>query len=448
MDKIQAKIEIENFIIAILIQKFSLLPFFLQRANPEDFTKLNRLIIERLIELKNEKEMSKEEIFVHLMRIKEFPRSLFLDIVNSIYASENKLDNLLMQFVDVTLSIRYDAELKSLLQENETDLNGLDAISKTIDKLKDLEKDKIEKFRQVKSFSESLPETLREIENELTNENLDCFKFPSLPSMNDLFVSTNLISILGSFKSGKSSLALNAICDLAAQNIPVGIISLEVSEKELKRKILGMRSGINYDSLRIPKFLNETDKTKLHNLYKKNEKFPLYISDKRQNILEIESTARIWKERFNIKCLVIDYLGLVMQKGNKSTESRERETAYNSASLKMLAKELDILVICLSQLNRSGISNPTSENTAESLGVIRDSDAVFIIYRPLSMGIQKLPINGNEIYFNENHFIVKLDQARHVPAGKSFLLQLDNSGKMREMATEYVKQERLLESIF
>ena len=447
MDKIKNKIELENLIIAILLKDFSLFPFFLQRIDIEDFSEQNQNIIKKLNDLKSEKELTNLEIITYLMSVRNFNSMLYLELTNTITSSQFKLEKLLMQFVDLAISIKYDSELKKALKENANNPNGLDMITDTLEKLKTLETGKIEKFKQVKSFSESLLETMTDIENELSNKNTYSFQFPSIPSMNNIFRPTNLIGISGAYKSGKTTTALNLISDLAKQNIPVGIFSLEVSERELKRKVLAMQTGVNFEALRNPQYLTESDKTKIFSFYKQQENIPLYINDQRVSIIEIESKARYWKDHFNIKCIMLDYLGLVMNKG-KSTESREREIANYSACLKMLAKELDIVIICLAQLNRQGLQKPSSENLAESLGLVRDCDFFYTVFRPLQMGITKQKIKGNEIYFNDNHFIVKLDSARHMMSGKSILLELDISGNLKEISTEFNKPEESIKSIF
>jgi replicative DNA helicase len=192
-----------------------------------------------------------------------------------------------------------------------------------------------------------------------------------------------------------------------------------------------MLSRVEYEYLRDPKKLDENSKTKISKIYHNISNLPLYISDKLLSENELKAKAKLWKERFGVNVICIDYLGYM--RSNKKFDTREREMSYYSGFLKQLAKELNIVVIVLAQLNRKGKQEPTTENLAESIALARDCDFLFITYNPLEMGIKK----DKNIVFNESHFITKLDTTRHTRFKKQFLLYMNNDGNFIEIATEY-----------
>jgi len=140
--------------------------------------------------------------------------------------------------------------------------------------------------------------------------------------------------------------------------------------------------------------------------------------------------------REKVKVILIDYLGLIKTTA-KNIENREREISHLSNSLKILAKETETVIFVLSQLNRSGIKEASSINLAESIALARESDFLFTIYKPDVEKYKKITMDGREIPINESNFIVKLDSSRHTQSGKEFLLELSESGKMREIETRY-----------
>jgi len=240
-----------------------------------------------------------------------------------------------------------------------------------------------------------------------------------------------LVGICGSYKSGKTTLGLNLILDFVKQNIPCGFFSLELSETEINRKILGMLSCVSYESLREPRKLNEHEKARLNKFYHSVNSLPLYLTDKPMSESDIRNKTKYWVDRFNIKAVFIDYLGYIRSK--KRFESREREVSYYSEYLKSLAKELNVTVVVLAQLNRSGKNRPGTENLAESIGLARDCDFLFVTYNPFEIGIK----THGGMNFTEVDYMIRLDTTRHTKHKKSFQLRLNDSGNFQEVATEF-----------
>ncbi|MFA6025722.1 MAG: DnaB-like helicase C-terminal domain-containing protein, partial [Ignavibacteriaceae bacterium] len=165
--------------------------------------------------------------------------------------------------------------------------------------------------------------------------------------------------------------------------------------------------------------------------FAKKRELPLYISDKPMSELEIRNKAKYWKDRFGVKVIAVDYMGYIRSK--RKFDLREREMSYYSEFLKSLAKELDITVIALAQLNRTGRQNPGTENLAESIALARDCDFLFVVYNILESGIDP----GNSLSFTESDFMLKLDTTRHTKSKKQIQIRLNEDGIFEEIATEY-----------
>ncbi|MFH0736542.1 MAG: replicative DNA helicase [bacterium] len=183
------------------------------------------------------------------------------------------------------------------------------------------------------------------------------------------------------------SLARNAALD---HNVPIALFSLEMSTIQLATRFISSEARINSHSLRTGKFKAE-DGQKISKTVDRLIKAPIYIDDTPgQSVMEIRAKCRRLKAERNIGLIIIDYLQL-MTAGNSKYDSREREISTISRSLKGLAKELDVPVIALSQLNRAvedqKDKKPMLSHLRESGAIEQDADVVMFLYRPIVYGI-------------------------------------------------------------
>jgi len=301
----------------------------------------------------------------------------------------------------------------------------------------------VNNFRIDKSFTDKLPEILSNIEKRITAGSEYSFNIISIPSFNIAtggILLSNLITVAGFTGQGKTFFGLNLLLDLAKQGIPVGFISLEQSESEIADRIVGLVGGIPSDKLRNPKRLHKDEIEKITLRVLSKHKLPIYINDRPMTEIEIKQKIKYWRDRFNVKIVCIDYLGLMQSRAKFL--SRERELTYYSEFLKLTAKEFDIAIVILTQLNRSGKKRPTIENLAESIGLARDSDFLFTIYKPREAGLKT---NG-KIQFDESHFILRCEKNRHNKNKKQILLKMKDSGAFTEIYTEYYTEiEEIIE---
>jgi replicative DNA helicase len=183
------------------------------------------------------------------------------------------------------------------------------------------------------------------------------------------------------------SVARNAAVD---HKIPVGIFSLEMSTMQLIIRLLCAEGRLNAHLVRTGKLPSEEGVKLSKNAHRLIES-PVYVDDSpAQTVLEIRAKARRLKHEKNIGLLVIDYLQLMQ--GPAKSESREREISHISRSLKSLAKELNIPVVALAQLNRAvetrSEKRPQLSDLRESGSIEQDADVVIFLNRPEYYGIK------------------------------------------------------------
>lgn len=208
--------------------------------------------------------------------------------------------------------------------------------------------------------------------------------FPLLDNKTSGLQRSDLIIVAARPSMGKTALALNIARNAAADHgIPIAIFSLEMSKEQLSMRMLCAESKV--DSARIRGgFIGKDDWDNLIHAADLLSNAPVYIDDSPDiSALEIRAKARRLKLEKNIGLIIIDYLQLM--KTRHSAERRDLEISELSRSLKNLAKELNIPVLALSQLNRKveerSDKRPQLSDLRESGALEQDADVVAFIYR-------------------------------------------------------------------
>lgn len=231
----------------------------------------------------------------------------------------------------------------------------------------------------------------------------------------------DLIIIAGRPSMGKTAFALN-IAQYAAihaqPNQPVALFSLEMSKEQLVTRLLCSEARVDASRLRTGHLL-ETDWHKLTRGASALHEAKIFIDDTPAiSVLEMRAKSRRLKAEHNVGMIVVDYLQLM--RGGSNPESRQQEISEISRSLKALAKELEVPVVALSQLNRGLESRtdkrPMMSDLRESGAIEQDADVVMFIYREdkynensLSKNMAKIliekhrngPTGGVDLYFDE-----------------------------------------------
>ena len=196
---------------------------------------------------------------------------------------------------------------------------------------------------------------------------------------------SDLILVAARPAMGKSAFALNIATNAAVRaKVPVAIFSLEMSKEQMTNRILCSEAMVDSAKVRTGK-IDDDEWAKLAATSGELSEAGIYIDDTPGiTIGEIRSKCRKMKLEKNIGLVVIDYLQLV-QGSNKKGGSREQEIAEISRSLKILAKEIDVPVIALSQLSRAPEQRidhrPMLSDLRESGSIEQDADIVMFLYR-------------------------------------------------------------------
>jgi len=195
-----------------------------------------------------------------------------------------------------------------------------------------------------------------------------------------------VIIIAGRPSMGKTSLALN-IAENAAMNQsqrqPTAVFSMEMSTEQLALRMISSLSRVNQQSLRNGR-LHDEDWPRINGAIQQMQEAPLFIDDTPSlSPTEIRARARRLKRQHGLSLIVVDYLQLMQVTGN--TENRATEISEISRSLKALARELEVPIIALSQLNRSveqrTEKKPIMSDLRESGAIEQDADLIIFIYR-------------------------------------------------------------------
>jgi len=249
-------------------------------------------------------------------------------------------------------------------------------------------------------MKEAITDTLEYIEA-IQSKSYENFAVPTgFYALNDIlggFQKSDLIILAARPSMGKTALALNLARNAAVMhNLPVGVFSLEMSFQQLVMRLICAEAKVNAQQVRTGRVPQE-DNARLVKVASKLANAPLIMDDTSAlSISELRSKARRLKSEFDIRMIIIDYLQLM--RGPKGMESREREISEISRTLKAIAKELNIPVIALSQLNRKNEERtdkrPMLSDLRESGSIEQDADVVMFIHRPEYYGKEKFE-DGN-----------------------------------------------------
>jgi replicative DNA helicase len=196
----------------------------------------------------------------------------------------------------------------------------------------------------------------------------------------------NLVIIAARPGIGKSSLAMNIARNVAVQHEPVAMFSLEMSRYEIGMRLLCAEARVPWDRIRN-KRVGPDDWTRVVSAGETLHDAPLSIVDAGNvNIVDIRAKARRLKtSKQGLSLIIVDYLQLMTSPMTRRQDNRQQEVAEISRSLKLLAKELKVPILALSQLNRNpearADKRPQLSDLRESGSLEQDSDVVMFIHR-------------------------------------------------------------------
>jgi replicative DNA helicase len=182
---------------------------------------------------------------------------------------------------------------------------------------------------------------------------------------------------------GKTALSMNFVEGLAAERgIPCAIFSLEMSKQQLAQRMLCSRGKIDSHKLRRG-MLQSHEYAHLANVVGQLAKAPVWVDDSPGlTILDLRAKARRLKLQHDIKCIMIDYMQLM---DNPGPDSRQQQISEISRGIKAVARELNVPVIALSQLNRQSEGRdghrPRMSDLRESGSIEQDADVIMLLHR-------------------------------------------------------------------
>ncbi len=247
----------------------------------------------------------------------------------------------------------------------------------------------ISERRSTKTFESigTLTEQIFKIATERTDQNTSVTGIPTdykdLDHLTAGLQPSDLIILAARPAMGKTAFALNLAMRTAVNhNTPVAIFSLEMSSLSLAERMLSLWAQVNLTRLKRGQ-LDDEDWAKLHNAASQLDSAPIYIDDSAElTPLTLRAKCRRLKSKHGLKFVIVDYLQLM---SSNRKDSRELEISDISRNLKVLAKELQIPVLALSQLNRKveerSDKRPMLSDLRESGAIEQDADIIMFIHR-------------------------------------------------------------------
>jgi replicative DNA helicase len=261
----------------------------------------------------------------------------------------------------------------------------------------------------------SIDEVLSEV-HKIINKEISVIGVPSgftkIDRLTSGWQNGDLIIVAARPSMGKTAFALAMAQKIATLKYEVGVFSLEMSKKQLAGRLISGESGYSNIELKSGRIAD------FDGLVKKSlplAALPIFIDDTPAlNLFELRSKARRMKTRHGIKIIIVDYLQLMTAEAG----SREQEVSKISRGLKAIAKELDVPLIALSQLNREvearADKRPRLSDLRDSGAIEQDADMVAFLYRPAKYEIRSIVI-GDSNYDSEGLLLVDLQKNRNGP---------------------------------
>ena len=388
--KMPNSLEAEQYILANILISPKEVAAILSSVEPDDFYYDNHKKIMTAIKYlyDNKQDVNYTNIIEELKRKKEFDAVggqeyilELVDILPQVVEWENYASVIKQKSVSRELYNTLGDLSKAVL---DNDLTFEDILVKTEDDIKRiLNKRRTAQFSKIDSITDNVIDVIEKNskkESELIGIDTG---FKELNSKTFGFKNGELIIIAARPGIVKSALALNITSTACEEKKAVAFISLEMGTTQLVMRLLSSNSGIGLSKI-ISGKLNESDITALYLTRLKIDNYDLYLDDSTvTDISEIMAQCRELKRNKKLDMVVVDYLQLIGKRTANKNANRAELVGSISRSLKILAMELDIPVIALSQLNRESIKRdvPNLADLRESGSIEQDADIVLFLHK-------------------------------------------------------------------
>ena len=441
--------DIEIIVIAYLLKHPELLDTHFEHINPDLFSNIENLKIYRIL---NDFHQSQKNITIETIKnyIPDIQSNTLKDLSSQIDQIVFSKD-IFKSYLETLQELFIRRELFKITQNKNSESTTFNTSSNIKDIVLDLEKKlfDLSNFKkdnyEFKDFATVTKSSLKIVEKAFKKKGKYSgivSGFEDLDNMLGGLQNSDLIILAGRPSMGKTALATNIAFNAAKyfsneeEEASAVMFSLEMSAEQIGLRILAEQAKIPSDKLRKGD-LNEKDSLELSNAYQEIHKLNFFFDDSPNlTVSELRSKLRRYKNNYNIKLVLIDYLQLIKPEGSR--DNRVSELSEITRNLKQLAKEFDLPVISLSQLSRQ-VENrddkrPLLSDLRESGSIEQDADVVMFIYRESYYLQRNEPTRGpdetqdsykkkhdawkdrNEEVFNKAELIVA--KQRNGPTGK------------------------------
>ena len=362
----------------------------------EDFSSVdprNRLIFNAMGELHtSNRPIDPQTVIDELISLKhdkEVPSSYLFELINTVIVPEN-IDHYIDMVHEQAVLRDFLIEMKKIQEEYS---KGVPDIGEFIEKAND-KVSAIASRRSVKGMS-----TAKEVATAVNariqqSSNADKRGLVGIDTgfrgLNDFvhgWQKGDLIILAARPSVGKTALGLNFVYNAALKSkCTVAFFSLEMSNEQIMERLIASRSSVEGENI-TSGYLGQNQKIKISSAVDEIAKQNIYLDDSPDSKLGdiISKATKLKAERPDLGLIVIDYLGRIRTSDRPSMDQRQQEVSFISGSLKQLARNLNVPVICLAQLNRDVEKGdnkiPTLSSLRESGSIEQDADIVLLLYR-------------------------------------------------------------------
>lgn len=240
---------------------------------------------------------------------------------------------------------------------------------------------------EVGTIGEAAKEVLERIDRRMVGTVGLSSGYPALDKLIDGFQDGHFVVIGARPSMGKTAIALNMADHISmTERAPVHFVSLEMGKVELAERLMVSRAGVANIKLRQPDSMSDLERERIYTTYGKIRDTEFRVDDTSARTVEqIVQSARRLKVKRGIRMIFVDYLQLIVPERD-SRGSREEHVSRVSQRLKALARELQVPIVCLSQLNRAAEkrtdNRPLMSDLRESGSIEQDADIVLLMHRP------------------------------------------------------------------
>ncbi len=262
-----------------------------------------------------------------------------------------------------------------------------------------------------------------------------------------MYGKSDFILIAGRPGMGKTAYIISSIRNICFRNgIKTGMFSLEMSSMQILNRIISSENQINSEALRKGT-INRLEFSNVNGTLLRLKDKPFWIDSTSSIDIDVLcARAKQMKRNFGIQILFIDYIGLINT--GKYGNDKTNQTGYISNRLKGLAKDLNIPIICLSQLSRDIEKRPINERMPRSSDLRnsgdleQDADSIYFLFRPMYYGVNEWEINGQMIDVTNKCFVINAKN-RHVGIGTELLGFVGQYTEFYSLVDEQKKMQSL-----